>query len=219
MLIEVFAVILIVTVVAFSKSWRAAAIRGGLICLIVLLIEFLWLFYPFSPERWQNASPFTRRLLARNFLNLHEYQGKTQSEIERLFGAGKFHDEWQYYVRTDQSVTGFSGINVNFADGKVKSVDTWFSKPIEGSSAYSSVEWVAADEAKRSSMITDMIANKVVIGKTKSEVLGELGLPNRWSVISYYLGMFPWLGEMDGYGLEFEFDESLKIKTAGIVQY
>lgn len=204
---------------AFSKSIKTGVYRSGVAGVIFLILAFLWLVFPFSPERWANASFFEKRLLAQNFLKTHDYQNMTIAEITNLFGPATLRDQWQYYVETRDEVLDLNGFNVRFTEGKVSSVETWFSKPIKGSKPYSSTEWKTADKSLRSVMVADLIASKTLIGKNKTEVLQELDQPDHWSEVAYSLGMFPWLFEMDVYGLEFQLDENLRTKSARIVQY
>ena len=159
-------VALVLCVFAFSRSWKLAGIGAG----IGLLVAFLWVAFPFSAERWQVASLLEKRFLAQNFLNLHSYQGRSLSEIEKIFGSEKLQDEWQYYVKSNQSITGVSGVTIEFTGGNVTAVDTWFSKPIPGTATYSSDNWKDADQSNRSTMISDLIASKILIGKSKKEV-------------------------------------------------
>ncbi len=187
------------------------------------------LIYPFTAEKWKTASPFGRRLMARHFLRTHQPLGMTRSELEGYLGLPDWGDYWSYKLEVGPDVKDGIGrpvvnprLGVAYSKTKVMQVDLPFPPSAVTRQSFDAELWKYASATARSQMVWDLYERKVLDGKSEEEVKHLLGPPDEGipsERVSYNLGMYPFLMELDFYGLDFKLSKDNRVIAADVYQH
>jgi hypothetical protein len=229
MLLEIILVLLFLFAALLVPGLRRKIVLVSLFAAGVLLYMYPWLVYPFRPERWVSASPFERRILAKGFLQQFDPLGMSRDQVENVLGPADWGDYWYYDLKVPLDAPTYFGDNhvelnlgVSFKKTRVARIDYPWNDALENKIPFDSASWKSGSLEERSKMIWDIKDRRLIDSKSTKEVRELLGEPNRGSKaerIEYDLGMYPFLAELDVYGLLFQLDVENKVTSAGIVQH